>query len=50
MSPQSVTRITLDANVLAPGFTSRAGASARFIDLWRTHAFELVLFELSIRW
>ena len=36
-------RITLDANVLAPGFTSHGSASARLIDLWRAGAFTLVL-------
>jgi putative PIN family toxin of toxin-antitoxin system len=40
-----VRRVTLDANVLAPGFTSHGSASARLIDLWRTGAFELVLSE-----
>jgi predicted nucleic acid-binding protein len=38
-----VRRITLDANVLAPGFTSQNSASARLIDLWRSGAFELIL-------
>jgi putative PIN family toxin of toxin-antitoxin system len=38
-----MTRIVLDANVLAPGFTSRAGASARLLDLWRTGLCELVV-------
>lgn len=36
-------RITLDANVLAPGFTSHGSASSRLIDLWRSGAFALVL-------
>jgi uncharacterized protein len=40
-----VRRVTLDANVLAPGFTSRGSASSRLIDLWRTGAFELILSE-----
>jgi putative PIN family toxin of toxin-antitoxin system len=40
-----VRRITLDANVLAPGFTSQASASARLIDLWRAGAFELIVSE-----
>jgi len=40
-----VTRITLDANVLAPGFTSHGSASSRLIDLWRSGAFALVLSE-----
>ncbi|MGH2616701.1 MAG: putative toxin-antitoxin system toxin component, PIN family [Thermomicrobiales bacterium] len=38
-------RITLDANVLAPGFTGKSSASVRLIDLWRTGTFELVLSE-----
>jgi uncharacterized protein len=38
-----VRRITLDANVLAPGFTSQNSASARLIDLWRSGVFELIL-------
>jgi putative PIN family toxin of toxin-antitoxin system len=40
-----VRRVTLDANVLAPGFTSHGSASARLIDLWRSGAFALVLSE-----
>jgi len=40
-----VRRITLDANVLAPGFISQTSASARLIDLWRTGTFELILSE-----
>jgi uncharacterized protein len=40
-----VRRITLDANVLAPGFTSHRSASARLIDLWRAGAFALILSE-----
>lgn len=36
-------RATLDANVLAPGFTSRGGASGRIIERWRARAFELVV-------
>jgi uncharacterized protein len=40
-----VRRVTLDANVLAPGFTSRGSTSSRLIDLWRTGAFELILSE-----
>jgi putative PIN family toxin of toxin-antitoxin system len=40
-----VRRITLDANVLAPGFTSQASASARLVDLWRAGAFELIVSE-----
>jgi putative PIN family toxin of toxin-antitoxin system len=40
-----VRRITLDANVLAPGFTSHGSASSRLIDLWRSGAFALVLSE-----
>ena len=38
-------RVTLDANVLAPGFTSHGSASSRLIDLWRSGAFALVLSE-----
>ena len=38
-------RITLDANVLAPGFTSHGSASSRLIDRWRSGAFALVLSE-----
>lgn len=38
-------RVTLDANVLAPGFTSTGSASARLIDLWRAGAYALVLSE-----
>jgi putative PIN family toxin of toxin-antitoxin system len=40
-----VIRITLDANVLAPGFTSRGSASARLVSQWRAGAFTLVLSE-----
>jgi putative PIN family toxin of toxin-antitoxin system len=40
-----VRRITLDANVLAPGFTSQGSSSAQLIDLWRASAFELILSE-----
>jgi len=40
-----VRRVTLDANVLAPGFTSHGSASSRLIDLWRSGAFALVLSE-----
>lgn len=36
-------RITLDANVLAPGFTSHGSASARLINQWRAGSFALVL-------
>ena len=38
-------RVTLDANVLAPGFTSHGSASAQLIDLWRSDVFDLVLSE-----
>jgi putative PIN family toxin of toxin-antitoxin system len=38
-----VRRITLDANVLAPGFIGQGSASARLIDLWRSGAFKLIL-------
>jgi putative PIN family toxin of toxin-antitoxin system len=37
--------VTLDANVLAPGFASRGGASARIIDFWHAKRFELVMSE-----
>lgn len=40
-----MTRILLDANVLAPGFTSQGSVSARLIEQWRTGAFELILSE-----
>ena len=36
-------RIVLDANVLAPGFASEAGSSARLLDLWRAGKFDLVV-------
>lgn len=36
-------RITLDANALAPGFTSQGSASARLINQWRAGDYELVL-------
>jgi putative PIN family toxin of toxin-antitoxin system len=38
-----VIRATLDANVLAPGFTSEIGASRQIIDRWRARKFELVV-------
>jgi putative PIN family toxin of toxin-antitoxin system len=38
-----VRRVTLDANVLAPGFTSHGSASARLVDLWRAGIFALIL-------
>jgi len=44
-----VRRVTLDANVLAPGFTSHGSASARLIDLWRSGTFTLVLSEHVLR-
>jgi putative PIN family toxin of toxin-antitoxin system len=44
-----VRRLTLDANVLAPGFTSQSSASSRLIDLWRTGAFGLVLSDHVLR-
>jgi uncharacterized protein len=44
-----VRRITLDANVLAPGFTSQGSASARLVDLWRSGAFTLVLSDHLVR-
>jgi putative PIN family toxin of toxin-antitoxin system len=40
-----VTRIVLDTNILAPGFTSSEGASSRLIELWRSGAYELVVSE-----
>jgi putative PIN family toxin of toxin-antitoxin system len=40
-----VRRVSLDTNVLAPGFTSRAGALYRLLELWRAGAFELILSE-----
>lgn len=36
-------RITLDANVLAPGFTSTGSASSRLLELWRAKACDLVV-------
>jgi putative PIN family toxin of toxin-antitoxin system len=38
-----VIRATLDANVLAPGFTSRGSASGQIIARWRAREFELVI-------
>jgi putative PIN family toxin of toxin-antitoxin system len=38
-----VRRITLDANVLAPGVTSQGGASVQILKAWHAGAFELVL-------
>jgi putative PIN family toxin of toxin-antitoxin system len=40
-----VTRVTLDANVLAPGLTSSGSASSRLIDYWRSGSIELVISE-----
>lgn len=40
-----MTRVVLDANVLAPGFTSTGSASSRLVDLWRGGAYDLVLSE-----
>ncbi len=36
-------RITLDANVLAPGVISQSGASVQLLNAWHAGAFELVL-------
>lgn len=38
-------RVTIDANVLAPGATSEVGSSKALIDSWRAGAFTLVLSE-----
>lgn len=38
-------RVTLDANVLAPGFTSVHGASRRLIERWEADDYELVISE-----
>ncbi|MDQ2653243.1 MAG: putative toxin-antitoxin system toxin component, PIN family [Chloroflexota bacterium] len=38
-------RVTIDANVLAPGATSERGTSRSLIDSWRAGAFTLVLSE-----
>lgn len=40
-----MTRVTLDANILAPGFTGRGSASAQLIDRWRAKRFDLVVSE-----
>ena len=40
-----MTRVVLDTNVLAPGFTSGFGASAQLLDLWKGGVFELVVSE-----
>lgn len=40
-----MTRIVLDANVLAPGFVGTTSASVRLIDLWRAGGYELVVSE-----
>lgn len=42
-------RVTLDANVLAPGFTSRGGASGHIIASWRAKAYELVISVHMVR-
>jgi putative PIN family toxin of toxin-antitoxin system len=38
-----VRRITLDANVLAPGFTSRGSASSRLLELWQAREYDLIV-------
>jgi len=40
-----VTRVVLDTNVLAPGFTSVGSASSRLVDRWQMGAYELVAAE-----
>jgi putative PIN family toxin of toxin-antitoxin system len=40
-----VTRVVLDTNVLAPGFTSVASTSSRLVDHWRAGTYELVVSE-----
>ncbi len=40
-----MTRVVLDANVLAPGFLSTTSVSARLLALWRAGGFELVVSE-----
>lgn len=37
--------VLLDTNVLAPGFASDFGVSARLVSLWRARKFELVVSE-----
>lgn len=36
-------RVVLDANVLAPGLTSRGSAAATILDLWRGRRFDVVV-------
>ena len=43
-----MTRVVLDANVLAPGFTSRVGAAGRLIDLRRAAVYELVVSDHNL--
>ena len=40
-----MTRVALDANVLAPGFLGTTSVSARLVALWRRRAYELVVSE-----
>ena len=40
-----MTRVVLDANVLAPAFVNPAAAAGRLVELWRDGAFELVVSE-----
>lgn len=40
-----MTRVVLDANVLAPAFVGTASASTRLINLWRRQVYELVVSE-----
>ena len=40
-----MTRVVLDANVLAPGFVGTTSAAARLIDLWRAGNYELIVSE-----
>ena len=42
-------RVLLDANVLAPGFTSQGSASTKLVSLWRAGVFELILSEHLLR-
>lgn len=40
-----MTRVVLDANVLAPAFVGTASASKRLVDLWRRQVYDLVVSE-----
>ena len=40
-----MTRVVLDTDVLAPGFTSVGSASSRLVDRWQMGAYELVAAE-----